>query len=182
MPRVAHKQGLLLGAALLVAVGATLWPGAPQTQVTAVVAPAVSQGAAVPREHTFVAEPESLRLETLRERQPRRNDVADLFSPDSWQPPPPPPGRAEPAPAPPPQMAEPPPAPRAPDFPYTLAGSVIDAEGPMVVFSKQNQDFVLRMGEVLEQNYRVEKIEPESVTLTYLPLGLAQRVALPGAQ
>jgi hypothetical protein len=49
----------------------------------------------------------------------------------------------------------------------------------MIVFAnRQKQDFVLRIGDVLEQTYRVEAIDPQSVTLTYLPLRLTQVVPI----
>jgi hypothetical protein len=48
----------------------------------------------------------------------------------------------------------------------------------MIVFNRQNQDFVLRVGDILEQTYRVEAIDTRSVTVTYLPLGLTQAVVI----
>jgi hypothetical protein len=72
----------------------------------------------------------------------------------------------------------PPAAPTPPPFPYTIAGSVADANGLMIVFNRQNQDFVLRVGDILEQTYRVEAIDTRSVTVTYLPLGLTQAVVI----
>ena len=66
----------------------------------------------------------------------------------------------------------------APPFPYVIAGSIIDANGPMVVFTDQQQNFVVRPGEVLERTYRLESIEPNAVMLTYIPLGLRQRVPM----
>jgi hypothetical protein len=97
-------------------------------------------------------------------------EIQDLFGAKDWNPPPPPPVRQKPL---------PPPVPTAPPFPYTVSGSVADANGLMIVFAnRQKQDFVLRIGDVLEQTYRVEAINPQSVTLTYLPLGLTQVVPI----
>jgi hypothetical protein len=48
----------------------------------------------------------------------------------------------------------------------------------MVIFANQQNSFVLRAGEVLEQTYRLESIDSHAVTLTYLPLGVTERVPL----
>jgi hypothetical protein len=186
MMRLPHSRRFILGAALLAAIVASLWPEAPQNQLAAIVEPALPQGAAPAHEKNRVAEPELPRIDSLRPRPPQRGGAANLFAAENWNPPPPPPPRPAKAPPPPPAPqpvaeAAPPPPPSAPPFPYTVAGSVADTKGKMVVFSKQNENFVLRTGEMLEQSYRLDTIEAESVTLTYLPLGLAQRVPLPGA-
>lgn len=109
-------------------------------------------------------------LRALRERQHAATEVQDLFGAKTWNTPPP---REQRRPA-------PPVAPMAPPFPYTIAGSIVDANGMMIVFTNQQQNFALRVGEVLDKTYRVESIDPQSVTLTYLPLGLTQRVATGG--
>jgi hypothetical protein len=48
----------------------------------------------------------------------------------------------------------------------------------MIVFANQNQNFAVRAGEVLEKTYRVESIDSQAVTVTYLPLGLTQRLPI----
>jgi hypothetical protein len=69
----------------------------------------------------------------------------------------------------------------APPFPYVVSGSIVDANGIMVVFTNQQQNFIVRTGEMLEQSYRVDSVDPQFVTLTYLPLGLTQRVPMGAA-
>ncbi|MBC7780883.1 MAG: hypothetical protein H7125_12355 [Proteobacteria bacterium] len=59
-------------------------------------------------------------------------------------------------------------------MPYTYFGQSIQ-DGQTVVFvTRQERTFVLRVGEVLENQYRVEEIRPPDVVLTYLPLNERQ--------
>src|ERR1043166_8817244 len=119
---------------------------------------------------------ESSNLPALGDRLERRRAAAkveDLFAATTWNPPPP---RQVP------QRPLLPPMPSLPPFPYAVAGRVEDADGPMIVFMKQNQDFVVRLGDTLEHAYRVEAIDAQAVTLTYLPLNLKQVVAITALQ
>ena len=207
MPFPLPRRWLVLGGALLATSVAAMWPRAKDDSAIEVVAPVervgqnklksdppsderarLQPGSAVesvaPSATTDKPEPKiernlsqaphapapGNRLERLR--TPTKADdlkVEDLFGATNWNPPPPPP---------PPQQALPPPVPTAPPFPYAVAGSIADLNGPMVVFMKQNQDFVVRVGDVLENTYRVDAIDEQSVTVTYLPLNLKQVVAL----
>ena len=97
--------------------------------------------------------------------------MRDLFGPKSWNPPPPPVAARKPP---------PPPPPTAPPFPYLVTGAVADADGVLVVFTNQQQSFVVRVGEIIERTYRVDAIDAQAVTLTYMPLGLTQRVPVGG--
>lgn len=87
----------------------------------------------------------------------------------SWapqQPPPPPP--------PPPQEAA---APTAPPFPYAWVGRFVD-EAPRAVIAGPNGTWVLRQGEVIEGQWRLDAIAERQLTVTYLPLSQEQTVAL----
>lgn len=91
----------------------------------------------------------------------------DPFSARSWAPPPPP--------APPPAVA---PAPTAPPLPYAFFGKKHEAGSWEVYFTRGELTFIAREGAVLEGTYRIEKIEPPTVTVTYLPLGQVQTLAI----
>jgi hypothetical protein len=65
-----------------------------------------------------------------------------------------------------------------PPFPYSVAGSITDTNGLEVVFTNHEQNFFVPVGALLEQRYRVDAIDGDSATLTYLPLGLTQRVPI----
>ena len=163
----AFMRRLILGAALLATVVASVWPRGDEKLAPEVVAP-VSRGDMAPsREQRLPVQLELPKLDERLERLHTPEKLQDLFGTTDWNPPPP----RE-------QKPPPPPPPAAPPFPYTVAGSVVDAAGPMIVFNRQNQDFVLRAGDVLEHTYRIETIDARSVTVTYLPLGLTQVVSL----
>lgn len=91
----------------------------------------------------------------------------DPFSARNWNPPPPPP----PAPT-------PPPPPSAPPLPYAFIGKKLEGETWEIYLTRGDQTFVAREGEVLEGTYRVDKIQPPSLTMTYLPLGQVQSLSI----
>ena len=68
----------------------------------------------------------------------------------------------------------PPPPPQAPPLPYTYLGRMIDDEQTTVFLTRQDRNYVVRLGDTLDGTYRVEEIVPEGLVLTYLPLGAEQ--------
>jgi hypothetical protein len=89
----------------------------------------------------------------------------DLFSVRNWNPP---------APAP----AGPPPAPVAPPLPYAFIGKKLEGDTWEVYLGQGEQTYVVREGQVIEGVYRVDKIAPPTLALTYLPLGQAQTLSI----
>lgn len=81
-------------------------------------------------------------------------------------PPPPPP----PPPAPPP----PPPAPVAPALPFTFMGRMVENDRTTLFLTRQNQSYSVKVNDVLEREYRVDKIDNDQVIFTYLPLNIQQ--------
>ena len=100
--------------------------------------------------------------------------AGDLFAQSTWvvAPPPPP---APPPPGPPP----PPPAPTAPALPFVYLGKYSEGNVQLVILSRGNRVLTAAQGDVIETNYRIERIEPAKVLFTYLPLGTAQSLATP---
>lgn len=95
------------------------------------------------------------------------NFARDPFSARNWNPPPPPPpAAAQPA------------APVAPPLPYAFIGKKQEGETWEVYLTRGEQTFVARQGEVLEGNYRIDRIHPPTMTLTYLPLGQEQSLPI----
>lgn len=79
-----------------------------------------------------------------------------------------------------PQVPLPPPKPIAPPLPFVYIGKVIE-EGKLTVFiSKQQQNYLLKGGEVIEGTYRVDKVESGRLVLTYLPLETEQVMTFGG--
>jgi hypothetical protein len=163
-----RTRAIVLGGALLVTVVASVWPRAQESAAPEVVTP-VAKPAASSREPSVPPPPSELPwLASRSARLQTAPEVRDLFGAKTWEAPPPAVAR-KPA---------PPPPPMAPPFPYIVSGSIADTSGVLVVFTGQQQSFVVRVGEVLERTYRVDAVDAQAVTLTYLPLGLTQRVPL----
>jgi hypothetical protein len=95
-------------------------------------------------------------LFTSRERAPRK---------------PPPPVAAPP----------PPPTPAAPPMTYRVAGQVVVGGKAEVLLAKGDRTFTARPGETLEDGFRVERIEPNRVTLVYVPLGTSHTLPVASA-
>jgi hypothetical protein len=119
-------------------------------------ASADSLGALVPREQLF---PQRAANAALAAKDP--------FSARNWSPPP----------APPPAVAEPS-APVAPPLPYAFIGKKQEAGSWEVFLMRGEQTFVVRASDVLEGQYRIELIQPPTMTLTYLPLGQVQTLPI----
>ncbi len=104
----------------------------------------------------------------------------DAFSPTSWTPPPPPP--PPPAPvvvAPPPP---PPPPPTAPPLPYSFVGMLEDKSRPQAFLARGEVLNIVKVGDVIDNSYRVEALSASQVVLTYLPLNQTQTLSVSQGQ
>jgi hypothetical protein len=103
-------------------------------------------------------------------------DAADTFRSRSWVPPPPPP------PPPAPVVQAPPPAPTAPPLPFRLVGMLEDrSDQPTAFLAKGDALHVVRVGDQIDDTYRVESLSPTQVVMTYLPLKQRQVLTVAGA-
>lgn len=132
-------------------------------------APAATRSAAIPAG----AEPVIGRLvprETLIGDGADRFGSNDhtLFGRQDWTPPPPPP----PKPAPPP----PPPPPMAPPLPFTVIGKSLEDGKWAVYLAAGERTHIASVGDVLDGGWRVDRIAPPFLTLTYLPLNQVQQL------
>lgn len=84
----------------------------------------------------------------------------DLFPAQSWRPPPPPPRKVE---------ALPPPPPMAPPLPFKYVGRWVDESGETLFLAQGERVVSARAGQRLDA-WRLDKIGPDSLTFTYLPL------------
>lgn len=91
----------------------------------------------------------------------------DLFSARNWNPPPPPPPAPTPA-----------PAPVAPPLPFSFLGKKFESDAWEVYLARGEETFIAREGQVLAGMYRVDKIAPPALALTYLPLGQSQEMPI----
>ena len=161
-----------LGLALAIAAAlAAFGDKTPSEEVAeAVDRPAASSppvAAAAQRPASGAREPVILRL------QPRDELVGDggkadgdeLFARQDWTPPPPPP--PEPG---------PPPPPVAPRLPYTFIGKSLEEGKWEVYLASGERTHIAVEGGVIDGAWRVERIAPPLLTLTYLPLNQVQQL------
>jgi hypothetical protein len=116
----------------------------------------------IPREHTEGDPPD-----------------AQLFTATQWLPvaasAPPQPAPVAPIAAPPP-----PPPPQAPPLPFKFLGRYQDADQAVVFLQYNDQNFLARVGDTLQGQYKVESLSATSLNLIYLPLNLPQSLSLGG--
>lgn len=109
--------------------------------------------------------PGALKIDKLQ-RAPAEEAETDLFAAKSWYVPPPPP------------KPVPPPPPSAPPLPFVYLGKLIEDGQQTVFLSKQERNYVVKMGDTIEGTYRVEEISSRVMTLVYLPLNIKQTLMI----
>ena len=132
---------------------------------------------AVPAKRPVTAAPEAtgretsapalpaLDLDHLRARGGARAPSGDLFDSRSWIAPKEKPREVIAV------QAAPPPA---PPLPFTYLGKWTERDRVAVVLSKEGRSYVAHANDILDGAYRVDRIEPTRVTMTFLPLGAQQ--------
>jgi hypothetical protein len=78
-------------------------------------------------------------------------------------------------------VAVPLPPPSAPPVPYTFIGRLSEAESTTVFLAAGDRNLVVKPGDVIDNNYRVDAVTDNAVSLTYLPLNVKQTLST-GAQ
>lgn len=159
------RRWKLLGSALALSLTAVGWlnAGDKEPEVIETVKPA---RAPMPSVKTRSEGPPQealtdIRLEKLR-RQESGQDVKDVFTSKTWYVPPPQP------------KPEPPPPPSAPPLPFLYLGKMMH-EGSLTVFmSKQDRNYAVKAGDVIDSTYRVDSIKGSLMELIYIPLDMKQ--------
>jgi hypothetical protein len=163
-----------MGAALLVAAGLVVFgdntPDVAEPVERAARAPvAVAVTAARAPATKAGTEPVILRL-LPRDALLGESEGGALFGSQNWNPPPPP------APVQQANANTPPPPPMAPPLPFTLIGKSVSAGAYEVYLARGDQVYLLREKMTIDGTYRVDKIVPPMLTLTYLPLNQVQQL------
>ncbi len=70
--------------------------------------------------------------------------------------------------------------PQAPEFPYSLIGRIDDGT-PQAMLSGATRSFGVRVNEVIDGQWRVDAVGPQSVSLTWLPGSIKKTVAFSSA-
>lgn len=110
-----------------------------------------------------------------------RSTQADaLFASQSWAPPP--------APPPPPQQPQHPqapeqaPPPSTPPLPFTYLGKKSEDGAWEVYLARGDQTYIVRDKSVIDPAYRVEAIQPPTMSVRYMPLNEIQVLTIGGAE
>lgn len=101
------------------------------------------------------------RLERL-ERRKFSAQAGDIFSRKSWVPPPPP-------------MKAPPPS--APPLLFKYLGKVTEGDETRIFLALAEQNYVVKAGENINDQYRIDEVTDHAITFTYLPLGAKQMLS-----
>lgn len=155
------RRWALLAGALALSLAATGWLGAEENGDDEVAPPAAAKPGATAGDRG--AGPDAdLRIGTLS-RRASNAPVKDLFGARSWQ--------APPAPA---SRQETPPPPSAPALPFVYLGKMIYDGSTTVFLGSQDRTYTVKVGDVIDGNYRIDGIKGPLLTLNYLPLDTQQ--------
>jgi hypothetical protein len=69
---------------------------------------------------------------------------------------------------------------RAPPLPFTYLGRIRSGGATTVFLARETRESVARVGDILDNTYRVEKIDETRMVFVYLPLGTQQSLPLAG--
>jgi hypothetical protein len=64
--------------------------------------------------------------------------------------------------------------PVAPPMPFQYAGQIEGKDGPTVLLSRGEESFSVKAGEPIDNDYRLESVAGETLTIVYLPLNERQ--------
>lgn len=172
-----HARVWWLGGALVATLLAARWVsggdgGTDMEQAAAEVAPTVETRVSKPR--AVVEQPgesldsEGLQLERL-ERRKFSAQAGDIFRQQSWAPPPPLPDPDNPPPPPPP-----------PPLQFKYLGKIIEENEVRVFLALADRNYILKPGENINGQYRIDEVKENSITFTYLPLNAKQALSTAG--
>lgn len=166
----------LYGIALVGAIGAAIWverdgadpavvASAPEQQDSSETQPSSQIGTAADETRKYSA----LGINGLPTRS-HDGASADPFSPRSWK-----------------QMAADaarrdapprrPPVPQPPPLPFSYMGKLVEGKVTTVFLTNDDENYIARLGDTIDENYRVEEIGEDQMVLTYLPLKRRQHLA-----
>ena len=100
----------------------------------------------------------------------------------AWEPAPPPAPTASERAAQKAALAAKPPPPQAPALPFRVIGRFSDGASSAAIVQSGQAVHVLRRGDVVERNYRVEDVNEKEAILMYLPLNISQKLDLGAAR
>jgi hypothetical protein len=76
----------------------------------------------------------------------------------------------------------PPPAPEAPPLPFRYLGQMVEDGRKLVFLARDDTQISVQAGQTIGKEYRVDQIAKNEITLTYLPAGIRQSLAIPALE
>lgn len=76
------------------------------------------------------------------------------------------------------KASAPPPAPTAPPLPFKYAGKAIADNETWVFLSQAGENFIAKIGGKIDGKYRLDSINDNTITMTYLPLSIKQTLTI----
>ena len=68
-------------------------------------------------------------------------------------------------------------APQLPPLPFTYLGKWTEGDQVAVILSREGRNYIAHTNEILDGGYRVDSIEPNRMTMTFLPLATQQTLS-----
>ena len=174
------RVGLVIGA-LLLTVGAVKWADTltdvPEASAGGVAQP-VERARPAPAQRASTPTQPAPALDLQKLQRPRAlTPDGDPFGPRSFRPAPPKlsPQAAQAAAA--AAAPPPPPPPQAPPLPFTYMGRLAEERDTTVFLTLGDRNLVVKLGDTIDNTYKVEEVGDTSIVLTYLPMN--QRQTLP---
>jgi len=180
MDPVEKKRKLIIGAALVATlIAAVLVEDEDETAIDTVEPTASTRSARPPSARTPVPDARNNYLNVDQLGQRKFDALAgDLFASNSWAPKPPPitPQQQQAAMLQQQERAKvkAPPVPTPPPLQFKYIGKAIEGNQTWVFLTQADENYIARIGEKIADQYRLDTISDESVTLTYLPLNAKQ--------
>ncbi len=141
---------------LLLTVVAALWP-VPENDTVDGVA---GRASTLRKRGAALEAPPAPQLRSLTQgRSEGEAEILDLFPRQSFVPP---------------VVSAAPEKPVAPALPFTYGGRYTEGNNTIVFLKEGAKMHTVRLGETVNGTYRIEKIDPDAITLSYLPLGQRQ--------
>lgn len=157
------RRAMVLAVGLVATLGAVKWVDSREKSLVASGPDAVH--------HPNIRNPSLPKIEVDLSKLNRdlgSDEVGELFTTKSWQPPTPPPALSKSEPV-------------APPLPFTYIGRLEETEGSTVFLSRDNRNYVVRTGDTLDNTYQVKEISDHAVIMTHLPTGISQTLIVDGA-
>jgi hypothetical protein len=105
-------------------------------------------------------------LSAIKRTVPENIQTSGLFQSKSWYTPPPQPPASS--------LPLPPPPPSAPQLLFTFIGRMFDGNDVVLFLTKSNRQYAVKVNDVLDDMYRLDRITDNNAVLTYLPMNIQQ--------